>query len=132
MTPIPGQKLPPLIVEAVSPDLMAEWAVFLDDPNPIHLDLAAVEAMGLGSRRINQGPMNAGYVVEALRRALPGHRLVDLFTSFRDNVFEGERLTVAAKVSDVGGDGTVTCDFTLTADGRVALSGQAVLTTLRG
>ena len=45
---------------------MRDFADLLEDPNPIHLDEAAARG-----RVINQGPVNAGYVIAMLRDAFP-------------------------------------------------------------
>ena len=39
--PVPGASLPALTIESVSAKAMAELAVILRDPNPIHLDREA-------------------------------------------------------------------------------------------
>jgi acyl dehydratase len=125
-TPEPGFELPPFVVEAVDPAAMAAWAPILRDPNPIHLDRAAVQAAGLGDRRINQGPINLGYVMTMLGRAFPGARIADLRNRFSDNVFEGERVETTGRVTAVEG-GTVTCDFAVETARGAALTGTAVL-----
>ena len=45
-----GDELPPFMIESVSPEAMKQWAVFLADPNPIHLDVEVVKAKGLGDK----------------------------------------------------------------------------------
>ena len=42
-----GDILPALVIESVSAAAMQEWAVFLADPNPIHLDPDVVKARAL-------------------------------------------------------------------------------------
>ncbi|MHB8736479.1 MAG: MaoC/PaaZ C-terminal domain-containing protein, partial [Terriglobales bacterium] len=49
----PGAELGPLTIERIDPEKMKIFAVVLDDPNPIHLDPAAVRAAGLGDRVIS-------------------------------------------------------------------------------
>src|SRR3546814_12612112 len=69
-----GDELPPFVIESVNADAMKEWAVFLHDPNPIHLDVEVVKAKGLGDKVINQGPANVAYVMNMLAAAFPGSR----------------------------------------------------------
>ena len=49
-----GSKLIPIRIDAISTETMKDWAVFLRDPNPIHLDVDVVKAKGLGDAVINQ------------------------------------------------------------------------------
>src|SRR3546814_8039781 len=72
---------------------MKEWAVFLHDPNPIHLDVEVVKAKGLGDKVINQGPANVAYVMNMLAAAFPGSRIEKMDSRFVDNVYAGDRLT---------------------------------------
>ena len=76
MKPQVGSALQPFRVASVSPDVMREWAKFLADPNPIHLDEAVVRAKGLGERVINQGPCNLAFVISMLQAALPGSAIL--------------------------------------------------------
>ncbi len=57
---------PMRFVREVRPEPMVDFADLLQDPNPIHLDEAAARG-----RVINQGPINAGYVIAMLREAYP-------------------------------------------------------------
>jgi 3-hydroxybutyryl-CoA dehydratase len=114
----------------VRPEAMKLWSVVLRDPNPIHLDPEVVRAKGLGDRVINQGPANVAYVVNALLQAFSGGRLEHLTVRFLDNVYEGEHVFVAGKVTqvDVTDNGQrVRCETTLSSDGRLVLSAEALL-----
>ena len=66
-----GDAIAPFTIESVSADAMKNWAVFLADPNPIHLDVEVVKAKGLGDRVINQGPINVAYMMNMLLAAFP-------------------------------------------------------------
>ncbi|WP_238368469.1 MaoC family dehydratase [Mesobacterium pallidum] len=131
MKPEPGTDLPPYRIEHVDPETMKAWAPLLRDPNPIHLDRAAVRAAGLGDRRINQGPINLAYVVTLLHRAFPGAFIEDIRNRFTDNAYEGEALEARATVTgveDTDGRTRVTLEFTLNSDERaVVISGTAAL-----
>src|SRR3546814_8770434 len=87
----------PFVIESVNADAMKEWAVFLHDPNPIHLDVEVVKAKGLGDKVINQGPANVAYVMNMLAAAFPGSRIEKMDSRFVDNVYAGDRLTADRK-----------------------------------
>jgi acyl dehydratase len=112
-----GDALPPFAIEHVSPDAMKLWAVFLADPNPIHLDVAVVKAKGLGDRVINQGPANVAYMMNMLMAAFPGGRIETMDLRFLDNVYAGDRVVASGAVTAVDGD-RIDCEFTLDVEGR--------------
>jgi 3-hydroxybutyryl-CoA dehydratase len=127
MTITVGDALPPFIIESVSPDAMKDWAVFLADPNPIHLDSEVVKAMGLGDKVINQGPANVAYVANMLMAAIPGARIDTMDNRFVDNAYAGDRLVASGMVTAVDGH-RVTCDTLLMAnDTRTVITGTATL-----
>jgi len=113
----PGDALPPLVIENVSPEAMRDWSVFLADPNPIHLDVEVVKAKGLGDKRINQGPINVAYMMNMLMAAFPGCRIESMNSRFLDNVYEGDRAVASGEVTAVEGN-RVSCDLKLDVDGR--------------
>ena len=129
--PVPGESLPALTIESVSAKAMAELAVILRDPNPIHLDREAVRAAGLGERRINQGPANMAYVMNMLAEALPDAELKSMSIAFTANVCEDDHVTARADVTEITETDTgtaVDCSFQLDVrDGRSALKGTARL-----
>lgn len=125
--PTVGAELPPFVIESVSPEAMKEWAVFLADPNPIHLDPAVVKAKGLGDRVINQGPANVAYIMNMLLAAFPGATIAAMESRFVDNVYAGDRLTAGGRVVAVE-DGRIRCETWLRADGRdLVITGTATL-----
>jgi 3-hydroxybutyryl-CoA dehydratase len=122
-----GDALPPFIIESVSADAMKNWAVFLADPNPIHLDVDVVKAMGLGDKVINQGPANVAYVANMLMAAIPGARIERMDNRFVDNAYAGDRLVASGTVTAVDGN-CITCDTLLIAnDSRTVITGTATL-----
>lgn len=122
-----GDALPPFVIPSVSPDAMQDWSVFLADPNPIHLDVAAVQAAGLGDKRINQGPINVAYMMNMLMAAFPGCRIEAMDSKFIDNVYEGDRAVASGTVTAVEGN-RVSCEFALNVDGRgVVNAGTATI-----
>jgi 3-hydroxybutyryl-CoA dehydratase len=112
-----GDPLPPFTVDTVHPDAMKAWAVFLADPNPIHLDVAAVQAKGLGDRVINQGPANVAYMMNMLLSAFPGARIQAMETRFLDNVYGGETVQAQGWITAVDGT-SITCKLSLDVVGR--------------
>ena len=122
-----GDSLPPFVVESASPDAMKAWAVFLADPNPIHLDVDVVKAKGLGDRVINQGPMNVAFMINMLMAAFPGATIEAMDSRCLDNVYGGEQVTAQGTISAVEGN-RIACEFTLDVDGRGTVnSGTATL-----
>jgi 3-hydroxybutyryl-CoA dehydratase len=126
-----GSELGPWTIESVSPEKMKTFAIALDDPNPIHLDVEAVKAAGLGDRVINQGPASFGYVINMLLESVPGSTLRDLRVRLTSNVFGGDRVTAAGRVESieqVDGERRVACSVWLDVEGaRPALKGTATL-----
>lgn len=97
----PGEALVPHRVAAVTADAMKTMSVLLDDPNPIHLDTAAVRALGLGDRLINQGPTNLAYLMDMVRKNFPTGRLQHLRTRLLSNVFEGDIVAAGGSITSV-------------------------------
>ena len=122
-----GDTLPPFTIESVSAEAMEQWAIFLADPNPIHLDVEVVKAKGLGDRVINQGPANVAYMMNMLMRAFPGGRIKAMDSRFLDNVYGGDRATVTGTVAAIDGN-SIACTFTLDVEGRGTVnSGTATI-----
>jgi acyl dehydratase len=124
-----GDCLPARRIESVSPQNMRRLAETLRDPNPIHLDPAAVAKLGLGDRVINQGPANLAYIINMLHAAFPGAQLLQLDARFLANVFGGDAVEAGGRVTAIAEDGKrITCDTWLNVDGRgPAVSAQAQL-----
>ncbi|WP_417622390.1 MaoC family dehydratase [Parasphingorhabdus sp.] len=112
-----GDELPAFVIESVSPDAMKKWAVFLADPNPIHLDVEVVKAKGLGDKVINQGPANVAYMMNMLMAAFPGCRIETMDSRFLDNVYGGDKVVASGKITAIE-DNKISCEFTLDVDGR--------------
>jgi 3-hydroxybutyryl-CoA dehydratase len=122
-----GDDLRPLVIESVSAQRMKRLAVVLDDPNPIHLDPAAVRALGMGDRVVNQGPANFAWVLDMLQEAVPGAEIRELKVRLLANVFAEDRVIAAGRVEAVV-DGRVSCSVWLDVDGGSrAVDGTATL-----
>jgi acyl dehydratase len=118
--------------EMVRPEMMFVWAKVLRDPNPIHTDVEAVRARGLGDRVINQGPGNVSYVMNMLLAAFPAGRLAGIKVRFLDNVFGGEMVTPTAiveGVEDTAEGRRISFNIALHAGGRLVLDGEAAVLT---
>ena len=124
-----GDELPQLEIASVDAEKMKTMAALLQDPNPIHWDVDAVERVGLGDRVVNQGPNNMAYVVNMLGAWAGGpDRVRKLTVRFLDNVFAGDRLVAGGKVTSVEGS-VVGCDVWLARDGtHPVLAGTAEVT----
>lgn len=97
-----GDELTPVVIEEVPVEAMKTVAALLHDPNPIHFDVEAVRALGMGDRLVNQGPNNMGYLVAMLARHAGGRDGVRrLRVRFLGNVFAGDRLVARGRVASV-------------------------------
>ncbi|PXY35954.1 MaoC family dehydratase [Prauserella flavalba] len=128
----PGDELPAYEVGPVSAEKMKTMSALMRDANPIHFDPAAVRALGLGDRVVNQGPLNQSYVVTMLTRWAGGaDRVRALRLRFLGNVFAGDRLVAGGTVTAVRGDGSgrvADCDVWLrVSGGDPVLSGTATV-----
>jgi len=95
-----GQEVPPLVIDPVTAEPMKTVAALLHDSNPIHFDVEAVKALGMGDRVVNQGPNNMAYVVNMLADWAGGSgRVRGLRVRFLGNVFAGDRLTARGTVT---------------------------------
>ena len=125
----PGTELDRLIIESVDPEPMKTMAVLLRDPNPIHWDTEVVRELGLGSRPINQGPINVGYLMELAVRAGGGRENVRAFrVRFTGNVVAGDRVICSGRVRSVDAEtGLVELELEATVDERAVLTGSATV-----
>ena len=127
-----GFEIPRWEVPRVSAEKMKTMAALLDDSNPIHFDVDAVRALGLGDRVINQGPSNAAYLMNMLT-AWTGDssRLRSFKIRFLGNVPADSHAVATGTVTavrDVEGHRLAECTLVLTIDHDVpAVSGTAVV-----
>ncbi len=127
----PGFALPEFVVDPVSPEKMKTYAAILRDPNPIHWDRAEVETAGHGTRLINQGPTNLGYVMTMLMNWAGPASIRTIKARFTSNVFEDDRVVASGVVTAVreeAGERLVDCDVWLDrGDGTRAVAGTATV-----
>lgn len=125
-----GSLLPTLAVEHIEPDQIRLVALLLRDPNPIHFDLDAVAAAGLGDREVNQGGATMAYVLNLLIN-LAGSRAAvrRISCRFTENVFAGDNLLVGGTVTaihEADEERLAECDVWVErADGQRVLTGTA-------
>lgn len=129
--PVVGDAVPPLRIDSVDADKIRIMALVLRDPNPIHHDLDAVRAAGLGDREVNQGGVTMGYVVNMLL-AWAGSRAAvrRVDCRFSANVFAGDAVDVGGTVTavrDVDGEHLVECEVWAERDGVRAVGGTATV-----
>ncbi len=125
-----GTELPGYEVPSVSAEKMKTMAALLSDPTAIHWDVETLQALGMGDRPINQGPLNMGYVMNAVTAWAGGpDRLRRLRVRFLGNVLAGHHLRVRATVTalrEEDGARLADCDVVLeVVDGGVG--GEAVV-----
>ncbi|WP_181779989.1 MaoC family dehydratase [Pseudonocardia pini] len=130
--PAVGDTVPPLRVDAVEADKIRIMALVLQDPNPIHFDLAAVRAAGLGDREVNQGGVTMAYVINMLAAwtgSRAAVRAVDC--RFAANVFAGDAVDLGGTVTAVravDGEHLVDCEvWADRGDGVRAVAGTATV-----
>jgi acyl dehydratase len=131
VTPVEvGAELPRRTVAGVSADHIAIMALVLQDSNPIHWDLSAVQAAGLGDREVNQGGSTMAYVTGMLVDWAGSRSAVrQIACRFTANVFAGDDIVVGGTVTalePVEGGELVTCDvWADRSDGTRAVTGTA-------
>ncbi len=127
-----GTELPTYDVASISAEKMKTMAALLADPTPIHWDVTTVQALGMGDRPINQGPLNMGYVMNALTEWAGGaDRLRRLRLRFLGTVYAEQHLQVTGAVTavrDQDGERHADCEFTLAVvDGEPVAAGTATV-----
>ncbi|AEJ40010.1 dehydratase [Sulfobacillus acidophilus TPY] len=115
----------------LSREQIVRYAGASGDFNPIHYDEDRARGFGLPGV-IAHGMLSMGVLARLMGQAAPpGSRIERYGVRFRTMVRPQEPLTATARVISVDGDGRVVLDLVLRHDdGRVAVSGEAVLTPL--
>ncbi|NND68524.1 MAG: MaoC family dehydratase [Halioglobus sp.] len=108
-------------------------AAILRDPNPIHWDRDAVNALplGLGKRTINQGPLGLSYIVNMLHDWAGAGSIRRLVVRFPQVVLDGERVVARGAITalhEENGTRLAVCSVRLEHDMRgVLLEGEATV-----
>lgn len=131
--PVVGDQLPELRIDAIDARDIMLMALVLRDPNPIHYDVDAVRAAGLGDVEVNQGGATMAYVLNMLSRWTGSQtNLRSIRCRFSANVLAGESVTARGTVTAVTpdshspGDVIVECDVWVERDdGARAVTGSA-------
>ena len=129
--PSGGAVLPEFAVDGVDAQRMKTMAALLRDPYRVHWDRQATQAMGLGGRVINQGPLNLSYIMNALHAHAGPGSIRRLTVAFHRPVFDGDRVVAGGR--RIAADATsATWDVWLRRDqpveNEVLVSGTAVTT----
>ena len=96
-----GDLIPEWLMARVSPERMQTMAAILRDPNPVHWDRNACDAMGFGKRTINQGPLGLSYMVNMLHAWAGQGCLTRLIMTFPKVVLDGDQITARGAVTAV-------------------------------
>jgi acyl dehydratase len=96
-----GDSIPEWVMESVAPERMCTMAAILRDPNPLHWDRNAVDALtlGLGKRTINQGPLGLSYMINMLHAWAGPEALRRIVMRFPQVVLDGERVIARGEIN---------------------------------
>ena len=96
-----GGSIPQWVMPRVSPERMRTMAAILRDPNPLHWDRNAVDALplGLGKRTINQGPLGLSYMINMLHAWAGPNCLRRIAMRFPQVVLDGEQVIARGTIS---------------------------------
>jgi acyl dehydratase len=128
-----GDSIPEWVMANVSPARMCTMAAILRDPNPLHWDRKAVNALplGLGKRTINQGPLGLSYMVNMLHDWVGPGCIRRLVMRFPQVVLDGERVIAKGEVTALRElDGQTLADCTIRlehAERGILLEGSATV-----
>ena len=124
-------QLPAWTLDYVDPGKMKTLALLLADPNPIHLDAAAAQRLGVADRPVNQGPSTMAMAANMVLAAFPGARLTSFRCRLLGMVLAGDSVEGGGNVMDrkiVDGQERVRCQLHLDVPGRGrVLEAEAVL-----
>jgi acyl dehydratase len=110
---------------------MRTMAAILRDPNPLHWDRNAVDALplGLGKRTINQGPLGLSYMINMLHAWAGPNCLRRIVMRFPQVVLDGEQVIARGTIRALREEDSVPladCDIWLEHEDRgVLLEGTA-------
>ena len=126
-----GDSIPQWVMPSVSPERMRTMAAILRDPNPLHWDRNAVDALplGLGKRTINQGPLGLSYMINMLHAWAGPNCLRRIVMRFPQVVLDGEQVIARGTIRALREEDSVPladCDIWLEHEDRgVLLEGTA-------
>ena len=130
MSVMVGDRIPVWSHGPVAPERMALMAAILRDPNPIHFQPSTAGSEET-SLRINQGPLNVGYVANMLTSWAGPDSIKRLRVRFVANVFEGDDVEASGVVTAIAEDpdgALAECDVQLVrSNGDLVLTGTAII-----
>ena len=130
MSVMVGDRIPVWSHGPVDPERMALMAAILRDPNPIHFQPSTAGSEET-SLRINQGPLNVGYVANMLTSWAGPDSIKRLRVRFVANVFEGDDVEASGVVTAIVDDpdgALAECDVQLVrSNGVLVLTGTATV-----
>jgi 3-hydroxybutyryl-CoA dehydratase len=132
---VAGTEFEPWVVDSVQEDAIRSLAQVLADPNPIHLNVEVVQAMGLGDRVINQGPAGIGYLMNMLRASAEEVEIEEFNVSLSALIFAGDHVVARGRVDEVtseSGKSRCRCSLWLEVEGRRVIEGTATIVTASG
>lgn len=121
-----GDSIPEWLMESVCPARMRTMAAILRDPNPVHWDREAVNAMtlGLGKRTINQGPLGLSYMINMLHAWTGPESIRRIVMTFPQVVLDNDRVVARGTITSLyekDGLSLADCDIWLEKEGAGAL-----------
>ena len=98
-----SDSIPEWVMASVSAARMCTMAAILRDPNPIHWDRDAVDALtlGLGKRTINQGPLGLSYIINMLHAWAGPDCIRRIVMRFPQVVLDGEYVVARGEITAV-------------------------------
>ena len=126
----PGDLIPEWRMLSVDPARMKTMAAILRDPYEVHWDRLVNTAPGVAGHVINQGPLNLGYVVNALLSWAGPSCVRRLTVAFARPVLDGDHVVAGgrvASVDEVDGERRATCDVWLRRGDEHVVTGTAVV-----
>ena len=125
-----AREISPWEMPSVDAARMRTMAALLRDPYPVHWDRAANEALGLGGRVINQGPLNLGYIANMLMAWAGPTAIRRLTVAFTRPVLDTDRVVAGGSVRQVT-DGVALCDIWLSRGDERVVTGTADVATTK-
>lgn len=128
-----GDSIPEWVMKSVSAERMRTMAAILRDPNPLHWDREAVDALplGLGKRTINQGPLGLSYMINMLHDWMGPKCIKKIHMTFPQVVLDEEKVIAKGIIRSIETNEKISlaeCDIWLEHQQRgILLKGTATI-----
>jgi len=96
-----GARLPDWVMADVRAERMRVTSAIHRDPNPVHWDPRSTRSRGLDGRVINQGPLNASYLVNMVMAWRGPTCLRGLHVEFDGRICDGDHVTARGVVTAI-------------------------------